>query len=165
MRSTTPPGQRETGATSKARAPACEVEGRCSFAFTSAAGRTGPVVVSLPPGYANAELAQVRYPVVYVLHGYEQRIGQLEAAMSAVTARMNAPLASEATRLPRAIVVYVDGRCRPNATGEAECYRGTFFADSPRASGAHQEAWWLELMTSVEQSYRTLESADVTWEP
>ncbi len=43
-------------------APLCEVLGTCTISFTSSGGRTGPVGISLPPGYANKGLQSIRYP-------------------------------------------------------------------------------------------------------
>ena len=76
---------------------------------------------------------------------------------------MNSPLDGTSSRLAKAIIVYVDGRCRPGANGEAECIRGTFFADSVRATGAQDETWWLELMDYMDQNYRTLGETEVDW--
>ncbi len=76
---------------------------------------------------------------------------------------MNSPTESGASRLPKAILVYVDGRCRVGPTGAPECLRGTFFADSPREEGAHNEAWWLELMDHVDKNYRTMGESVVDW--
>jgi hypothetical protein len=150
-----------------ASAAECEVAGSCSFDFTASFGRTGPVTVVLPPGYAHADLSDVRYPVVYLLHGYEQSPEDLQAAIGAVGEWMNGAGDSQATRLPKAILVYVDGRCRApdGADGqpEAECFRGTFFVDSARPEGPQIESWWLELMDQIDQRFRTLGEADVAW--
>ena len=96
-------------------------------------GRTGPVGITLPPGYSNANLQQIKYPVIYLLHGYGQKPQDLEAAIAFLKNWMNSPLDGTSSRLPKAILVYVDGRCRPGANGEAECIRGNFFTDSVRA--------------------------------
>ncbi|MEP7123928.1 MAG: hypothetical protein ABJE95_23570 [Byssovorax sp.] len=140
----------------------CEVVGTCTINFTSKAGRTGPVGITLPPGYANADLKNVRYPIIYMLHGYGQGPADLEAAIVLFGNWMNSSLDSSASRLPKAIVVYVDGRCRI-ANGKPECIRGTFFADSARADGAQDEQWWLELMDYMDQHYRTLGETTVDW--
>ncbi|MCC6528014.1 MAG: hypothetical protein IT373_35535 [Polyangiaceae bacterium] len=138
-------------------APDCAVSpGNCLFDFTSSDGRTGPVVVSLPPGYAHKDLQDKRYPVIYMLHGYGQTPDDLQAAIVFLSNWMNAPTTSQASRLAKAILVYVDGRCRPNADGVAECIRGTFFTDSVRADGAHIESWWLELIDYIDANYRTM---------
>ena len=140
----------------------CEVLGTCTIAFTSKSGRTGPVGITLPPGYANADLKDVRYPVIYMLHGYGQSPEDLEAAVALLSNWMNSPLDSGASRLPKAIIVYVDGRCRV-ANGKPECLRGTFFADSVRSTGAQDEQWWLELMDHMDKNYRTLGETEVDW--
>jgi hypothetical protein len=144
-------------------APVCEVTGNCTFNFTSKSGRVGPVGVTLPPGYAHADLQSIRYPVIYVLHGYGQTPEDLEAAIVFLRNWMNSPTDSTATRLPKAILVYVDGRCRIGPTGKAECVRGTFFSDSARKEGAQDEQWWLELMDHMDQNFRTLGPSSVDW--
>ena len=140
----------------------CEVLGTCTIAFTSKSGRVGPVGITLPPGYAHADLEEVRYPVIYMLHGYGQSPEDLEAAVALLSNWMNSPLDSGASRLPKAIIVYVDGRCRI-ANGKPECLRGTFFADSVRPTGAQDEQWWLELMDHMDKNYRTLGETEVDW--
>ncbi len=141
----------------------CEIIGNCTIEFTSSFGRTGPVGITLPPGYAHADQQWRRYPVVYVLHGYGQTPEDLEASIVLVHNWMNSPIDGIASRLPKAILVYVDGRCRVDSQGRAECIRGTFFADSVREEGVLDESWWLELMDYVDQNYRTMGETDVDW--
>ena len=76
---------------------------------------------------------------------------------------MNSALDSAENRLPKAILVYVDGRCRVGANGKPECIRGTFFTDSAREDGVQNEQWWLELMDYVDQNYRTMGESVVDW--
>jgi hypothetical protein len=140
----------------------CEIIGNCTFEFTSSFGRTGPVGVTLPPGYAHAAQQGLRYPVIYMLHGYGQTPEDLEAAIVFLRNWMNSPTDSVASRLSKAILVYVDGRCRVGKDG-AECIRGSFFADSVRESGVQTESWWLELMDHIDQNYRTLGENEVDW--
>ena len=71
--------------------------------------RSGPVSIRLPPGYAFDGNTQ-RYPVVYFLHGYGQDPSQLASVEGLFPNWMNDPSDSIATRLPKMIVVYVDGR-------------------------------------------------------
>jgi hypothetical protein len=97
-----------------------------------------------------------------MLHGYGQGPEDLEAAIILLKNWMNSSLDSSASRLPKAIVVYVDGRCRV-ANGKPECIRGTFFADSVRKDGAQDEQWWLELMDHMDKNYRTLGETTVDW--
>jgi hypothetical protein len=139
------------------------VLGSCTFQFTSKAGRTGPVGITLPPGYANQKLSHLRYPVIYMLHGYGQSPEDLVAATALVQGWMNSPLDSSASRLTKAILVYVDGRCRVGQDGKPECLRGTFFADSVRPGGPQQEQWWLELMDYIDQHYRTMGETEIDW--
>ena len=144
-------------------AAACEIAGTCTLAFTSTTGRVGPVTVVLPPGYANAGLQSIRYPVVYAFHGYQQGAAGLMTALSQLDTWWNDPLSSGSSRLAKAIVVLVDGRCRPNADGSSECLHGSFFTDSPRAGGAQDEQWILDLIKYIDGNYRTLGPSSVSW--
>ncbi len=142
----------------------CEIKGACDFDFTDSRGRTGPVSVNLPPGYANANSQDKRYPVIFMLHGYGQTPEDLKAAIIFLKNWMNTTADSSATRLPKAIMVYVDGRCRPNKSGEeTECIRGTFFTDSVREKGPKTESWWMELMDEVDKRYRTMGTTEIDW--
>ena len=141
----------------------CEANGTCNLEFTDSRGRTGPVTINFPPGYAHAEQQDRRYPVIYLLHGYGQTPEDLGAAILFLSNWMNSPVESTATRLPKAIVVYVDGRCRTDDEGRAECIRGSFYNDSPREGGHQSESWWLELMDHVDTKYRTMGETEVEW--
>jgi hypothetical protein len=142
--------------------PGCEVNGNCTFEFTSSFGRTGQVQITLPPGYGHALQQGIRYPVIYLLHGYGMTPEDLGAAIVFLANWMNGPNESQASRLGKAILVYADGRCRAK-DGEAECIRGNFFADSIREEGPQDDAWWLELMDYIDQTYRTMGESTVTW--
>jgi hypothetical protein len=144
-------------------APQCEIIGTCDFQFTDTRGRKGPVTVNVPPGYAHKTQTEVRYPVIYVLHGYGQTPEDLGAAIVFLRNWMNSGLDSSGTRLGRFILVYADGRCRPGPTGEAECIRGTFYADSPREKGGKLESWFLELMNEIDGKFRTMGETTVDW--
>lgn len=141
----------------------CEVIGRCQHWFEGPrTHRVGPISVSLPPGYAHRANAErdVRYPVLYVLHGYGQDPRDLEALAIFTNNFMNAAERSAATRMPKFIVVYVDGRCRaPN--GKPECIRGTFYMDSQRPGGPPMDAWFEEVVEFVDATYRTLGPVDI----
>jgi hypothetical protein len=142
----------------------CEVDGRCEEIFTGpATKRSGPIAVTLPPGYALEEnrVRDVRYPVLYVLHGYGQDPRDLEAVAIFTNNFMNAPERSYATRMPKFIVVYVDGRCRIGADGKPECIRGTFWEDSPHAKGAHLDSWFVEVMDHIDKTYRTMPATEI----
>lgn len=141
----------------------CEIFGTCTIDFTSSEGRKGPVTINFPPGYAHKAQKDRRYPVIYMLHGYGQTPEDLGAAIIFVTNWMNNPSDSVATRLPKALLVYVDGRCREGANGKAECIRGGFYTDSPRDGGFQNESWWLELMDYVDMKYRTMPTTEVDW--
>lgn len=140
----------------------CEITGGCEFQFTDSRGRKGPVAINLPPGYAHIGNKDKRYPVIFLLHGYGQTPEDLKAAIVFLANWMNFGGDSSATRLPKAIMVYVDGRCRPGAD-EAECIRGTFYTDSVREKGPKMEGWFLELMGEIDKRYRTMPATDVEW--
>ncbi len=151
--------------------PPCQIDERCDITFPPdgmpqlSPHRSGPVSISLPPGYAFDGNTQ-RYPVVYFLHGYGQDPSGLAAVEALFPNWMNDPQDSIATRLPKMIVVYVDGRCRwqkQSGGYKAECLRGTFFTDSVMAQGAQDESWWLDLMNYVDQNFRTLGETEVEW--
>ncbi|MBV8760548.1 MAG: hypothetical protein JO257_24870 [Deltaproteobacteria bacterium] len=129
--------------------------------FTSPhTGRMSPYALSLPPGYNDPANANKRYPVVYVLHGYGQQPDDL-IALSAIIA--NHMIATEplATRIQKLIIVYVDGRCRPDAngvpvpTGGDGCEGGTFYLDTPLGGTAQMETNLLDLMAYIDATYRT----------
>ncbi|MDB4941745.1 MAG: uncharacterized protein JWP97_1279 [Labilithrix sp.] len=142
----------------------CEVAGTCEKIFTGPrTGRTGPIAVTLPPGYASkASVADdVRYPVLYVLHGYGQDPRDLAAVGGFLAVYQNGADRSYATRLPKMLVVYVDGRCRVGKDGKPECVRGTFFMNSARPEGPQLDDWFEEVMEYVDRNYRTMKPADV----
>ena len=141
----------------------CEIDGTCDFSFTDSRGRTGPVSISLPTGYGHNGNIDKRYPVIYLLHGYGQTPEDLKAAIIFLKNWMNFGGDSKATRLPKAILVYVDGRCRSGKADEAECIRGTFYTDSVREKGPKMEGWFLELMDEIDKRYRTMPASDVEW--
>jgi hypothetical protein len=145
--------------------PNCSPGGLCSFNFTGpVTGRTGPIIVQLPPGYAvdaNAK-RNVRYPVVYVLHGYGMTPAGLEAVAILSTNFMNDSSRSSATRIPKFILVYVDGRCRIGKGGFPECIEGTFWLNSNRPEGAQMDSWFDEVVDYMDQNYRTMGPSDVS---
>lgn len=141
----------------------CEISGSCQVDFVTKAGRKGPLFISLPPGYAHKDQQDRRYPVVYILHGYGQEPDSLAPVGGVLRTFMNQPADSMESRMPKAILVFVDGRCRVGPSGKAECIRGTFFGQSPLEQGAKMEDFWLELMEYVEKNYRTMGDTEVTW--
>lgn len=140
------------------------------LSFTSpSTGRVNPYAIFLPPGYDKPENADKRYPVVYFLHGYGQEPDDLVGLSSVFALNMiaNNPIES---RFQKYIIVYVDGRCRPNRDGTPVdqtgdlCERGTFYMDSPLGGLARMETNVLDLMDYIDASYRTKapSSASVT---
>ncbi len=145
----------------------CVIANNCTFDFTSSFGRSGPVALTLPPGYGHADLQDERYPVIYVMHGYGMTPEDLQVTIAFISNWMNGSMYSQLTRLSKAILVYVDGRCRwqegKTAEHRAECLRGTFYADSVRPEGPQMDAWLLELMDHIDQSYRTMGETTIEW--
>jgi len=74
---------------------------------------------------------------------------------------MNVAERSYATRLPKFIIVYVDGRCRIGASGKPECIRGTFYMNSARENGAQQDDWFEEVTEYIDKNYRTMPPSEV----
>ncbi|MBA3397463.1 MAG: hypothetical protein H0T89_32855 [Deltaproteobacteria bacterium] len=125
---------------------------------TSSTGRQSPYAIFLPPGYEDSPDA--RYPVVYFLHGYGQEPKDL-IDLSAVFANYMISDQPLATRFQKMIIVYVDGRCRPQVDGVPVdptgdlCERGTFYMDAPLGGTARMETNLLELMDHIDATYRT----------
>ncbi len=141
----------------------CELLGRCEKIFTGPkTKRTGPIAVTLPPGYSHEENVRrnTRYPVVFVLHGYGQDPRDLEATALVTNNFMNDGTRSSATRLPKFIVVYVDGRCRQQ-NGVPECIQGSFYVNSARQGGPQFDSWFEEVMEYIDKNYRTMPPSDV----
>lgn len=131
------------------------------LSFTSpTTGRVNPFAVFLPPGYNKPENANRRYPVVYFLHGYGQEPRDLVDLSGVFAGNMIATNPIE-TRFQKFIIVYVDGRCRPNKDGTPidpagdQCERGTFYMDAPLGGLARMETNLLDLMAHIDATYRT----------
>jgi hypothetical protein len=129
--------------------------------FTSpTTGRVNPYAISLPPGYNKPENENRRYPVVYFLHGYGQQPDDLVGLSGVFAVNMIASEPLE-TRFQKYIIVYVDGRCRPNRDGTPvdptgdRCEGGTFYLDSPLGGLARMETNMLDLIDYVDANYRT----------
>ncbi len=125
-------------------------------------GRPTPYALFLPPGYDLPANASRRYPVVYFLHGYGQEPDDL-VVLSAVfeTYMLDSGTLTEDQKFQKFIIVYVDGRCRPNVDGVPVpaggdlCEGGTFYMDAPAGGYARMETNLLELMDYIDQQYRT----------
>ena len=129
--------------------------------FTSPnTGRMNPFALFLPPGYDKPENADKRYPVVYFLHGYGQEPRDLVDLSSVFALNMIATNPIE-SRFQKYIIVYVDGRCRPNKDGTPVdqtgdlCERGTFYMDAPLGGLARMETNLLDLIDYIDANYRT----------
>ncbi|HUS32690.1 MAG TPA: alpha/beta hydrolase-fold protein [Kofleriaceae bacterium] len=131
------------------------------LSFTSpTTGRVNPYGLSLPPGYNKPENANKRYPVIYFLHGYGQDPRDLVDLSSVFALNMIASNPIE-SRFQKFIIVYVDGRCRPNMDGTPVdpagdlCEGGTFYMDAPLGGLARMETNLLDLMDYIDANYRT----------
>jgi hypothetical protein len=131
------------------------------LSFTSpTTGRVNPFGLFLPPGYNKPENADKRYPVVFFLHGYGQEPKDLVDLSSVFALNMLGSNPVE-TRFQKFIIVYVDGRCRPNKDGTPvdlsgdRCEGGTFYLDSPLGGPAQMETNLLELGDYIDANYRT----------
>ena len=133
--------------------------------------------VQLPAGYDDAANAAVRYPVLYLLHGYGQTAEDMSGTGVFLTTLNNVGLAREL------IVVFPSGQCclnRPdgtrtcrttNADGSSnqargfvrECQRGTFYVNRVGTGSGDATPYgdaMFELMDEVDRRYRTLAPAD-----
>ncbi|MDB4931537.1 MAG: hypothetical protein JWM10_4021 [Myxococcaceae bacterium] len=130
---------------------------QCAFEFRSERTmRTGPVSVFLPPGYHDPANAGVRYPVVYLLHGYGMQPSEFAGAALVAASRMVARNTADWQRPAKFILVFPDGRCRE---GDG-CLEGTFYVDSI-AGNARMETYFLDLYSWVDRTYRTRPTATV----
>jgi len=134
--------------------------------------------VFVPPGYDFEENASVRYPVLYLLHGYTGAPKQiLPSAFLADTFMKDSDV-----QLRPMIIVVPSGACcfveqgtgardcreeddakvafAGRAGWERECVGGSFFVSQVGAS--KYEESFLELMDEIDAKYRTLPAADVT---
>jgi hypothetical protein len=133
-------------------------------------GRVSPFALFLPPGYDDPRNAGVRYPVVYFLHGYGQEPKDL-LDLSALFANYMIEDQPAATRFQKFIIVYVDGRCRPQMDGVPvdptgdRCEGGTFYMDAPAGGQAQMETHLLELMDHIDATYRTKRPSRATVTP
>lgn len=143
-------------------------ETRMAQTFTPSSGRATPYAIFLPPGYNAAANASRRYPVVYFLHGYGQEPDDLVALSGVFENYMIASDLPRERRFQKVIIVYVDGRCRPNVDGVPVpaggdgCEGGTFYMDAPGGGPAQMEQNLLELMDYIDATFRTKAAADVT---
>ncbi len=131
--------------------------------FTMQNGRKAPYSLVLPPGYFEPANQNLRYPVVYIGHGYGMDPEDLgKSTGSLIHSFMSDP--DPMRRLPKAVLVFVDAKCRPGgevpqaplpAAGDL-CEEGTFYTDHP--AGAYQgESLLGELDTYLRKTYRLRE--------
>ncbi|HEX9105056.1 MAG TPA: hypothetical protein VF997_22750, partial [Polyangia bacterium] len=136
--------------------------------FMASTGRMSPYSVILPPGYTQPENAAKRYPVVYFMHGYGMDPeGIAQVSLIAQNAMVDSRQTDQ-TRMPKFIIVLVDGKCRPGGdvstaplptTGDL-CEEGTFYTDHPEGD-TKAETELMELEDYIDANYRTRPPADV----
>lgn len=136
--------------------------------FTSSTGRMSPYSVILPPGYTQPENAGKRYPVVYFMHGYGMDPeGIAQVSLIAQNAMVDTRQTDQ-TRMPKFILVLVDGKCRPGGDVSAAplptdgdvCEEGTFYTEHPEGD-VQAETELKELQDYIDANYRTKAPADV----
>jgi hypothetical protein len=134
--------------------------------------------IYVPPGYFLPENADVRYPVLVLLHGYQGDESQILPS----TLLADTYMSDSDVKLTPMIVVTPSGACcftnastggrdcrEKNDQGtyftaipgwERECVGGSFFFDQ-LVTGSAYEASMLELMDYVDTNYRTLPPREV----
>ncbi len=133
-------------------------------------GRQSPYGLFLPPGYSDPANADKRYPVVYFFHGYGMEPQDLVDLSSVFALYMIAERPIE-VRFQKFIIVYVDGRCRPQQDGVPvpttgdQCEGGTFYMDAPLGGSARMETNLLDLMDYIDATYRTKRPSAATITP
>jgi hypothetical protein len=155
-----PDGDRKIPADSTSRTVNETIEGK---------GRSSPYVVVLPPGYDSPDQANVTYPVVYIGHGlgmHPEDLGQITVLAQSAMLDAQTP---EAKRMPKMIMVILDGVCRPEMQDVSHgpvdskgdlCEEGTFYTDHPE--GPYQgEQMILQVEDAMAAKYRVRPEADV----
>jgi hypothetical protein len=100
--------------------------------------------VLLPPGYADDQ--QLRYPVLYMIHGIGMSATDLTASA------LFTPDWMCQGKLQKFITVFPDGQC------EDECFDGNFFLDQVgrnRPPRAFESSFFQELIPHIDATYRT----------
>lgn len=135
-------------------------------------GRMTPYVVVLPPGYDSPDQANVFYPVVYLGHGLGMKPEDLaQVAVIAQNGMVDSHI-EESRRMPKFIIVSLDGACRPDngdvtvapldPTGDL-CEEGAFYTNHPE--GLYEgEDEVLKIQDQMASMYRVRPEADVTVE-
>ena len=135
--------------------------------FTQKNGRVTPYSIVLPPGYFEAQNEGVRYPIIYFGHGYgmdPQDLGKTTGSI--LHSFMSAE--DEKQRLPKAILVFLDGVCRPGGdvpngplpAGGDLCEEGGFYTNHPEGT-YRGEDMIEELDALLSAKYRAKQAAEV----
>lgn len=133
------------------------------LSITLSNGRKTPFSMVLPPGYFETSNQKLRYPVIYIGHGYGMNPEDLGKSIgSLIHGFMSEP--DEKLRLPKAILVFIDGVCRPGGDvpsgplpGEGDlCEEGAFYTD--HALGTYRgDSMLEELDAYLRKNYRLRE--------
>lgn len=141
------------------------------LSFETALGRETPFALFLPPGYDNPANANVRYPVIVFLHGYGQQPKDMVALSAVFESYMQPTGLTKDQRFQKFIIVYADGRCRPQRDGVPvslegdRCESGNFFMNLAIGGPGQMEDAMLELLDYIDANYRTKLPEDVTFTP
>ena len=135
---------------------------------TLSSGRVTPLAIVLPPGYFEPENQSKTYPVIYFGHGYGMQPGDLSAISVVATNAMTDTRLDDQHRMPKFILVIVDGKCRPGGEiqngplppGGDLCEEGTFYTEHPDGV-AKMETGLMEIDAYISQKYRAKQAADV----
>jgi hypothetical protein len=141
---------------------------RIDAMITLSNGRVTPYSVVVPPGYFQPENATKTYPVLYFMHGYGMQPADLaQVAVIAQNAMVDMNV-DDAHRMPKFIMVLMDGACRPggaiqnaplDGTGDL-CEEGQFYTEHADGT-AKMETGIVEIQTFIEQNYRVTPPGDV----
>ncbi len=175
---TWPSVPRPTSVTDPVGAP---VRQRISWFNSTKLNAKWEYVVALPPGYDDPVNANVRYPVVYVLHGY----GMAPEAFMQTSVLTDAYVTDANVQFRPMIFVFPEGRCcwvhadgrrdcreHDDAGNEfnggsgwaRECHSGTFWVNRTGYTANDGTAYgdaMFELFDYVDAHYRTLPAAEV----
>jgi hypothetical protein len=131
-------------------------------------GRMSPYIVVLPPGYDSPDEASVTYPVLYLGHGLGMKPEDLaQIAVVAQNAMVDAHV-SDDKRLPKFIIVSLDGACRPDGQDVSQmplapgdlCEEGAFYTNHPEGLYTGEDMI-MKIQDLMPTMYRVRPEADV----
>jgi len=149
-------------------APVDSLKSKINGVLMTKEGREYPYTVVLPPGYFQAENAELRYPVVYLGHGYGQQPVDLAQVSFVAQNAMIDDRVEELRRMQKFIIVLADASCRPSGDVKNEpvdprgdlCEEGAFYTNHPE--GPYQgESQLIQLQEEIERLYRVRAPAEL----